>query len=245
VFGGDNSDAPEECQQHRTRAREQLVQRLTLTLRLTREDPVYDPTQFITYRRCNGLNIRDPRRYGRAAYNFPETTRLEPGDLPHLEHVFHALDTFDSFRDGGPLVLATRLFQSSYDLSPMESRDRVLLLLGALEALTDGKEHPLRSIRWPEERLKQFLERFRQKRNEIAHGAEAGGEADVSALRQIVRCLICEGIAIELMAPGQERSSGLPLLRGMKDLTTFGSARLADARMTYDGGWSTAKEDAP
>ncbi|MCE9583380.1 MAG: hypothetical protein K8T20_12915 [Planctomycetes bacterium] len=235
VFGGGDPQASEEARVLRTYDRERLVRRLTLALRLVREEPILDPTQYIVYRRCNGQNVREPRLLGRGGYHSAVITKLAPGDLALLEAVFHALEVLDSFRGGGPLILATHLFQASYSVAAMDPRDRILPLLGALEALTGGLEQPLRSIRWPDDRVGRFLARYRQLRNEIAHGGEAGASSDVSTLRLVVRCLLCEGISTELTAPTENRSAGGPLLRGMRSRTVFGAMRLAETRAKYQG----------
>lgn len=234
AFAGGDPDASDEVQNARSKDRERLVKLLVLALRLYRPEPVKDGTMFIIYRRSRGLNTRDPRLFGRNAYNLQPTTVLSSDDIQQIGLVFEALDTFQSFRQSGPLSLAIELFQSSYAASAMEPRDRLLLLLGALEALTEGKQQPL-ELPFGEPALQGFLETYRRKRNEVAHGGDAS-DPDVAALRQIIRYLLCEGITVELLFPRSNRSSGAPLLEGMRRQNIFGFARLAEARTKYQKG---------
>jgi hypothetical protein len=236
VFGGGDPQASDEVQRARSAERESLVKRLILALRLCRPEPVADGTMSIVYRRVQNTNIREPRVFGRNAYNRRITTLLEPEQIRQLNIIYDLLDIFESYRSAGAITVAIELFQNASAEIVMEHRDRLVLLLGALEALTGGKLQPLQAIPFANTTLKRFLKDYRTKRNEIAHGGETGREEDVVALRKIVQLLLCESITIELLFPTENLSSGLPLLEGMRNQTKFGIERLIEARVNYRRG---------
>ncbi len=206
-----------------------------LALRLSREETFLEPTEFIAYRRSQGVNVRDPRIYGRTAYELTTIAEITDSELAHLEGLYEALEVFAHFRRHSTVDVAIQLFSASYDQAALEGRDRLLLLVAALEAMTDGKGGPLRSIRWQDEEVTAFLRKYRRTRNALVHeGAVENVEAHIILMRRIVRSLICEGIRNELIHPGENRSSGLALLEGMRDVTDMGAARLHSLEVGFD-----------
>jgi hypothetical protein len=240
VFSGTELDADDTAVMQRTRQRGEAVRRLVLALRLSREAQVLEPTEFIAYRRSQGLNVRDPRIYGREAYELTTTVEIADSDLPHLEGLYEALEVFAHFRRPSAVDVAIQLFSASYDQAAVEGRDRMLLLVAALEAMTDGKGGPLRSIRWQDAEITAFLRKYQRTRNALVHegGVDDDVETHIVLMRRIVRSLICEGIRNELIHPGENRSSGLALLEGMRDLTDLGSRRLDPLKVGFDA-WSS------
>jgi hypothetical protein len=109
--------------------------RFVRALRLLHEGDIHDPADFVSYSLIGALNTIVSNTYDRAVYSLPVRYQLSGAELSGLEGVYQALAIFDSLPPTAPASVSESLFNSSYSISIQDSRDKILLLLGSLEAL--------------------------------------------------------------------------------------------------------------
>lgn len=216
----------------RSSTRAVTVHRLARALWLFKEGPLYDPMQFVYYKRAGSLVQRDPKTFGRLAYNLSgyELTRPE---LPLVEGIYYALACFDDARYVPAVDTAERLFVESYSPALLDATDIFLLLLGSFEALAGSASAHLHRAPWLAAHQRELLGAFRQTRNGVAHGKQSAGREQVMAFRAVIRCLLREAIFWAVEDPERRYVTGKGLVNRLLAATDAGPHRLADAQAAY------------
>jgi hypothetical protein len=229
-----NYDVDEKVGQVRYHLRAQAVLRLARSLWLLKEGTLYNPLQFIHYKRTGSLNQRDPNSFGRLAYALKSEYELSREELPVLEGIYYALACFDDARNSREIEIAEQLFIATYNPALTAPTEKFLLLLGSLEALVEDRVERLVKARWLTREQRKLLEQFRRYRNGIAHGKQTlSGDEQVKTLRDIVRCLLRQAFVRILQDPTGENVVGDKLIDDLMQLGTVNAEQLATVETKY------------
>jgi hypothetical protein len=231
IFSSYNLD--EELARLRSPLRAQAVLRLTRALWLLKEGRLYNPLDFITYKRTGSMNERDTKSFGRLGYSAGRGYELSREEVPVLEGIFYALATFDEARVSQAIDMAENLFMATYNPALIGATDPFLLLLGSLEALAGDRVERLMKASWITSDQRKLLQQFRKYRNGIAHGKLAAEYKQVTALREIVRCLLREALVRILQEPTAADAVGEELVDRLVKLDDVGPLRLANVETEY------------
>jgi hypothetical protein len=217
----------------RSELRAQAVLRLARSLWLLKEGSFYNPLYFIHYKRTGSQNERNPNSVGRLAYELKRDYELSSEELSVVEGIFYALACFDDARNCRPIDTAEQLFIATYNPALAAPTDKVLLLLGSLEALAG--EHVERLIRasWLTRKQRKVLQQFRRYRNGIAHGKESAAYEQVTILREIVRCLLRQALVRILQTPDGSDVVGRSLVDEIIKFDEVDAQRLATVETEY------------
>jgi len=226
-------DLDENIGPARSYLRAQAVLRLARSLWLLKEGTLFNPLHFIHYKRTKGLNERNPNVYGRLAYSLTGHYELTREELPVLEGISYALACFDEARMSDALALAEQLFMATYIPALLEPTDKFLLLLGSLEALSGQNAQRLIKASWITTEQRRLLEGFRKYRNGVAHGKQSVERQQLTALQEIVRCLMREALVWSLQEPSASEVVGAGLVDRLLQLDDAGPQRLATVEFEY------------
>ncbi len=231
VFGSSDPDVSEEVEDYRTEERRFIVTRLIRSLRLLLSNEIYNSLEFISYKRKGSLISRDPNKYGRLSYSIGKMYTLTNDDLPMLENVINSLMIFDIHRTSPTVFFAELLFNQSFDVSFQSELEKSLVLLGAIDALIGVAKVPkIIPIFVDEPEMAEFLSRYRNLRNMIAHGKTMNTNGAVVYLRRIARILLCEAIAYIIENPSKKDVTGDALVtRLLYSSKPLGPSRLASS----------------
>lgn len=214
--------------------RAQAVLRLARSLWLLKEGRLYNPLDFITYKRVNSVNQRNPNTFGRLGYSVGREYELSQAEVPLVEGIFYALATFDNARFSQAIDAAESLFMATWNAALIGPTDPFLLLLGSLEALAGDRPERLMKASWITGDQRKLLQQFRKYRNGIAHGKLSAEFRQVTALREIVRCLLREALLRILEEPDASDVVGDELVERMVKLDDVGPQRLANVETQYN-----------
>ena len=231
IFSSYNVD--EEVARLRRPLRALAVQRLTRALWLLKEGRLFNPLDFISYQRTGATNQRDPKTFGRLSYSAGRGYELSRAELPVLEGIYYALASFDEGRVCQEIDMAEYLFMATYNPALIGATDPFLLLLGSLEALAGDRADRLMTAGWATADQRNLLKQFRKYRNGIAHGKLAAEYKQVTALRDIVRCLLREALVRILQEPNANDVVGDALVDRIVKLDEVGPVRLANVETEY------------
>lgn len=231
IFSSYNVD--EEVARLRSPLRAQSVLRLARSLWLLKEGRLYNPLDFITYKRNGSNNERNPNTFGRMGYSAGRGYELSRDEVPVLEGIFYALAKFDEARVSQAIDMAESLFMATYNPALIGATDPFLLLLGSLEALAGDRAERLLKASWTNGDQRRLLQQFRKYRNGIAHGKMAADYKHVLALREIVRCMLREALVRVLEKPSATDVVGDELVERMVKLADIGPRRLAHVETEY------------
>ena len=214
------------------------IARLTLALRLLKDGEVWDPMEFIVYSRQNGVNTRDPRLFGRLAFQIGHEglVSLSLNDIASLDGLYTALDLFDRFRYDLEINRAAALLGASFSPAHVSYVHRMLPLIGAIEILADNEIGMLVDAEWIDDHLRHWIDRFRSVRNMLAHGRRDDPDSlreMLVATRTVCRALLREAIAWRLLDPEISSVTGAGLLERAKDRSVGGPERLATLEAHY------------
>jgi len=231
IFSSYNLD--EEVARLRSPLRAVAVKRLARALWLLKEGRLFNPLDFITYKRTGAMNNRDPKTFGRLGYSAGRGYELSREELPVLEGIYYALANFDEARVSQEIDMAEYLFMATYNPALIGATDPFLLLLGSLEALAGDRADRLMTASWTTADQRKLLQQFRKYRNGIAHGKLSAEYKQVTPLREIVRCLLREAFVRILQEPNADDAVGDALVDRIVKLDDAGPARLANVETQY------------
>jgi hypothetical protein len=215
------------------------IERLMRAIRLLKSGEVWDPLEFVIYTRFEGLNTRDPRLFGRLAFQVSggdQFISLSVQDIDCLEGLYSALTLFDCFRHDLEIDRAETLLAASFSPAHTSYVHRILPLLGAIEILAGREIHPLAKAEWVDDNTRSWIEGYASLRNALAHGRRHDPEALKAVLettRRVARVLIREAIAWRLLGPGTASVTGPQLLTRATVREAADPGRLAALHTSY------------
>lgn len=237
VFAGYPGQSEQEVTRIKTNA-VIAIERFTSALRLLKQGEVYNPLEFVLYSRHGSINTRDPRLFGRLAFNLTgdQFMMLSQEDIETLDGLYCALDIFDRFRFDPSIDRAQIFFSASFSPAHVSYAHRMLPLLAALEILAGKDLADLAHAEWADDNLLSWIDRFRAVRNALAHGRNEEPEALSTILettRKVTRVLLREAIAWRLIEPGEPQIVGSALIGRVLEKAAATPERLAQLRVTY------------
>lgn len=234
VFSSNDVEVDDLIRQYRSAERKHQIVLLTYALRLLREGPVGNPLDHIQYIRNGSLNMRNPNRFGRGAYNLRMDNKIMNSDLSVLEGIFNSLALYNRSRHNFPINLALKLFNQSYEPALASHTHQALFLIGCLEALIGTDYHALIELPWSDPDVPTLLARYSDFRDYLAHGVGSSSEQEFTALREIARVLLREALAFELQSPDSCDAVGPTLVERLHSPDKLSPSRLACVSSKYD-----------
>ncbi|WP_140981310.1 hypothetical protein [Bradyrhizobium guangdongense] len=237
VFGGFPGDDSDQVDLLKRNAIIEVL-RLTRSLRLLKSGEVWNPLEFILYTRHNSTNSRDPRLFGRMAFESrgERFVHLSMEDIDCLDGLYTAISLFDRFRYDIEIDRAETLLGASYSPAHANHAHRMLPLIGAIEILAGRDLSPLGSAEWADDSIRQWLDAYRSLRNSLAHGRREDAlvvSARFAIARDVTRILIREAIAWRLLDAKAQKVTGPALVARVADAEAASAGRLAKLRETF------------